>query len=383
MNRFYRGTLLVVATAVTMLALGGLSIFQSVLAHSAQPALLAVPNVQQAGPAVISFTLINADTDQPIAGYDPLVNGALLNLATLPTRHLNIRANTNPPTVGSVQFLLNGRPYMTEDIVPYAFATDLNGDYQSWTPAPGHYTVTAIPFTGNNADGSAGVALDVTFNVIDNASGPTATPTPPVPAPTATPAPNSPAVSSFTLINADSEQPMVGFAPLVNGAIIDLATVPTRNMNIRANTNPANVGSVTFKLNGVLYRFEGAAPYALFGNTGANYHAWTPSVGVYTLMATPYATGNASGPAGTALTITFTVIDSVADATATAESATQTAIAGATQTSGAQTQTAIAGATQTSVAQTAIAATPTATSGPSGPQPLYIPMLLNSSNATP
>ncbi|MEJ7664759.1 MAG: hypothetical protein WKG07_37240 [Hymenobacter sp.] len=40
------------------------------------------------GQAVASLTLINADTDLPIAGYDPLPSGATLNLVTLPTKNL-------------------------------------------------------------------------------------------------------------------------------------------------------------------------------------------------------------------------------------------------------------------------------------------------------
>jgi hypothetical protein len=55
-------------------------------------------NAAPAGQAVVSFTLINADTDQPIATFDPLISGVTLNLATLPTRNLNIRANTSPST---------------------------------------------------------------------------------------------------------------------------------------------------------------------------------------------------------------------------------------------------------------------------------------------
>jgi len=46
-----------------------------------------------AGVAVQSFTLINADGDQPVAAHDPLQSGATLNLATLPSRRLNVRAN--------------------------------------------------------------------------------------------------------------------------------------------------------------------------------------------------------------------------------------------------------------------------------------------------
>jgi hypothetical protein len=53
----------------------------------------------QSTQSVVSFDLINADTDQVIG---PLNDGDILNLATLPTRNLNVRANTSPSTVGSV-----------------------------------------------------------------------------------------------------------------------------------------------------------------------------------------------------------------------------------------------------------------------------------------
>ncbi|RYU74628.1 hypothetical protein EWM57_20380, partial [Hymenobacter persicinus] len=42
-----------------------------------------------AGETVTSFTLVNADTDQDIQTLAP---GAVINLSTLPTRNLNIRA---------------------------------------------------------------------------------------------------------------------------------------------------------------------------------------------------------------------------------------------------------------------------------------------------
>src|SRR5260370_14352185 len=58
--------------------------------------------------AVISFTLINADTDQPVPGYELLNDGAVINSASLPTTHLNIRAKTNPATVRKWRFDYNG-----------------------------------------------------------------------------------------------------------------------------------------------------------------------------------------------------------------------------------------------------------------------------------
>ncbi len=133
--------------------------------------------------AVTSFTLFNADTDQPLAGYDPLPSGATLNLATLPTRNLNIRANTTPATVGSVRFGYDANAsYKIEGLVPYALAGD-NGqtasgtpNYNPWTPAVGTHTLTATPFTGGGAGGTAGTPLTVTFTVTNDAGGALRTP---------------------------------------------------------------------------------------------------------------------------------------------------------------------------------------------------------------
>ena len=101
------------------------------------------------GPAVTSLRLMNADTNQPIAGYDPLPNGATLDLASLPTSNLNIRANTSPATIGSVRFALDGNSaYATETILPYALAGDSSGNYNAWTPAVGSHSLTATPYSG-------------------------------------------------------------------------------------------------------------------------------------------------------------------------------------------------------------------------------------------
>ena len=63
--------------------------------------------------------MINAETNQPIAGYDPIASGANINLATLPTRNVNVRANTSPAAVGSVRFGWDGNAnYRTDDAAP-------------------------------------------------------------------------------------------------------------------------------------------------------------------------------------------------------------------------------------------------------------------------
>jgi hypothetical protein len=123
--------------------------------------------------AIVSFTLINADSDQDIG---PLSDGTTLNLATLPTHDLNVRANTSPATVGSVVFMLTGAQTndRTESGAPYSLFGDVSGNYNAWTPPVGSYTLHATPFSGSGGTGIAGTALTINFTVVN----PTPTPTP-------------------------------------------------------------------------------------------------------------------------------------------------------------------------------------------------------------
>jgi hypothetical protein len=115
---------------------------------------------------VVSYTLVNADTDTDI---QPLTNGATLNLATLPTRNLNVRANTSPATVGSVVFALTGAQThnQTETNAPYSLWGDTSGNYAPWTPVAGSYTLKATPFSASGGGGSAGTPLTISFSVVN------------------------------------------------------------------------------------------------------------------------------------------------------------------------------------------------------------------------
>jgi glucose/arabinose dehydrogenase len=122
--------------------------------------------------SVASFTLINAQTNLPIAGYDPIPGGANINLATLPTRDLNIRANTTPSAVGSVRFGWAGNAaYSTDDTAPYSIGGDNTGDYVNWTLATGTHTLTGTPYSGAAATGTAGTATTLSFKVSDKRRG--------------------------------------------------------------------------------------------------------------------------------------------------------------------------------------------------------------------
>ena len=126
------------------------------------------PAFAATGPAVVGLTLINADTNQPIAAFNPLRDGATINLATLSTRRLNVRANTNPSTVGSVRFGLdNTSNFRTENSKAYALLGNSGADYNPWTPKMGAHTIYATAYTGANGRGTAGARLKVGFTVVD------------------------------------------------------------------------------------------------------------------------------------------------------------------------------------------------------------------------
>ncbi len=132
----------------------------------ADQVIITVNPPQNTTPQVVSFTLINAATDQPIR---EMVTGEVINLATY--NSINIRANTSPATVGRIEFNLSGTQTRnsTEYAAPYTLFMDSNGDYFSWTPAVGNYSLKATSFSSANG-GTAGTPLIVNFSVVQQAS---------------------------------------------------------------------------------------------------------------------------------------------------------------------------------------------------------------------
>ena len=238
--------------------------------------------------AVTSFTLINSETDQPIR---TLNDGATLNLAELPAGKLNVRANTDNKGVASVRFRLDGANVNTESSKPYALFGDTGSDYNDGTFALGNHTLRGTPFSRAGGRGSAGTSKTVRFKVVNN-------PTPPPP----------PALSRFLLIDADTDLPI---GELSDGDEINLAELPTRNINVKAEFAGGGVGSVRFGLDAASnFRVENADPFALFGDqAGGNYRPGTFSVGGHTLRARAFSRDDAQGAAGPQAEISFTVVD--------------------------------------------------------------------------
>ncbi|GAB3027830.1 Kelch repeat-containing protein [Spirosoma pulveris] len=154
-----------------------------VIAHSGAVGTLSIPltgeGMNGSQQSVTSFSLLNADTDQVIR---VLANNDVINLPSLTTPRINIRANTSPSTVGSVLLTLTGTQNQTvwESVAPYALFGDKNGDYNPWTPAIGTYALNAIPYSGANGTGTAGNPLRINFTVTNSAGGKVAAETMPL-----------------------------------------------------------------------------------------------------------------------------------------------------------------------------------------------------------
>ena len=106
-------------------------------------------------------------------------------------------------------------------------------------------------------------------------------------------------VRRIVLVNADSG---ADIAAMWDGHIVDFATMPTRNLNVRVEVDGAVTG-VQFDVSGNdTSRVDRTAPYSAFGDDAGHYVAWSPAKGPYTLTATPLLENDI---AGVPLTIHF------------------------------------------------------------------------------
>ena len=115
--------------------------------------------------AVVSFDVVNAKGQFLMR----LNDGDKINTSDPRYKAFNIVANTKG-RVGSVSFWLNHQYQRTENVAPYAFAGDQYGYFNTWQPAIGHYNVSAIPYSGSQANGAPGKKLSIHFRVVNERS---------------------------------------------------------------------------------------------------------------------------------------------------------------------------------------------------------------------
>ncbi|MDX1680655.1 MAG: FecR domain-containing protein [Akkermansiaceae bacterium] len=125
-------------------------------------------------PRVVSFSLIDTDTKQPVPGYDPISPNAVIPLSLAQNRPLTIQANTMPKIMEEVTLKLVG-PYgypgakQTENYYPYLVTTNMTRshwvDAKIYQPLPelkaGSYTITARAETSDRRTDSLSLEFKV------------------------------------------------------------------------------------------------------------------------------------------------------------------------------------------------------------------------------
>ncbi len=139
-------------------------------AGNAAEELTRIVMVEEPELTVTRFVLVDANSNQDIM---ELVNGTIIDLNTLASRRLNIRAETTSDTK-SVRFVLTGalRQNKVENLRPFALFGDLNGNYAGRKFVPGEYHLRAIPFSKKRLGGDRGNSLEVDFSVINSGISP-------------------------------------------------------------------------------------------------------------------------------------------------------------------------------------------------------------------
>src|SRR5690606_24388556 len=121
---------------------------------------------------VVSLTLINADTDQPVPGFDPIPDGGELieiNINAIGTANLTLRANVAGEPRSVVFSVNENASFRIENVAPFALAGDNNGDYTRWDFRLNvNYLVTATPYSDRDARGTAGQAASVLIRFVDD-----------------------------------------------------------------------------------------------------------------------------------------------------------------------------------------------------------------------
>ena len=219
---------------------------------------------------VTGLRLINLATGQPIAGYNPLADGATIDLATLPA-NFNLEAGVTG-ALESVAITGNGTTVI-ENFAPYRFPA---GDTTPWQPTPGFYTLRAVAYSQDNA---LGVVCDnhVQFLTFTRSAA-TATPTPTLtPTLTPTPAVGPYCIGDWVWRDSDADGVQDPGESGIAGVAVYIGRDADNNGRIDqilATTNTSNTGHYAFcYLAPATYLVEfGAAPGCIntWPNQGGN-----------------------------------------------------------------------------------------------------------------
>jgi Ca2+-binding RTX toxin-like protein len=120
---------------------------------------------------LITFALVNSQTNEVVEGYEDLGATPTINLSEVDLTQFNLVARVNPnhpdaDRVQSVQFIsdLGNR---VESMEPFALFGDNGGNFRGKALTTGQFTVQATAYTESGAKGSAIATTALDYTVVD------------------------------------------------------------------------------------------------------------------------------------------------------------------------------------------------------------------------
>lgn len=248
-------------------------------------------------PEIKSFTLINAFTKKEVK---EIIDNEVINIKSLDTDKITIRANFEEPFEGSILFNLIGpkNSKYVDNSIPFSlYGEDNNGVFfnNGGTPV-GEYNLSTTTYAERSQNGKIGTTKTLRFKIINEEVS----------------NPSIPSGTSFTLIKANVEQE---FGPLKDGDIINLEEVGTSKLSIRANLPSTFNGKVRFRLSGSINReyMSDYQPFTLYGFNNGDYSFGSTGLppGEYSLETTPIVVENGIINFGEPTSIRFKVVESI------------------------------------------------------------------------
>ncbi|MDX2304488.1 MAG: S8 family serine peptidase [Microscillaceae bacterium] len=232
-------------------------------------------------PKILSFTLVDADTNEDIL---ELEDGMLIN--NLFQKNLSIRVNTIPDQTGSILIGLEGtlRHQQTENIFPYTLFGDNSATgYIGKGFPPGTYQISATPYSEKKLTGVGGETQTVSFTVEGN-----------------------PVITQLVLVDAATGQDIQTLDD--STLLVNLASL-NQGISIRAEVDFAKgvIFVIKDQYDSIIHRkIERIQPLTLFGDDlQGNYYPWYPQEGFYQLSFTPFINIDLVSGSGGAETRTF------------------------------------------------------------------------------
>ncbi|MEM7770731.1 MAG: hypothetical protein AAF327_09490 [Cyanobacteria bacterium P01_A01_bin.37] len=136
---------------------------------------------------LMTFSLVNSETDKIVKEYENIGNGSEIDLSGLDLEKYNVVAQINPDhfyadLVESVKFESN-LGNSVENIKPYALFGDIKEDYKGKTPETGKVMIKATAYSKDGGNGKAIGSTNIDYTVVNTPANPDPNPDPNPPNP--------------------------------------------------------------------------------------------------------------------------------------------------------------------------------------------------------